>query len=422
MELISPAGSLKKLKYAIEFGADVVYCGIPDFSLRARVNDFNLKTLHQGIDFARSRNKKVYITLNIFPREKHFAKLAEHIKWLRTVKPDALVVSDPGVLVLIKKIWPKANIHLSTQANCINSESAKFWARQGVSRVILARETTLEEIKKIHKAAPKVELECFVHGAMCMSYSGRCLLSQFFTKRSANLGDCTQPCRWSYKMLREPQHDRVLLIEEDDSGSYIMNSKDLCLVEYLRDLAKAGISSFKIEGRSKSIYYVAGVTKVYRAAIDSLVETRHVSSLDKYYIKELKKYQNRGFTTGFLFGKEKCARLRGASAWQGQKTDASHETCEWEFCGEVVGGYEATNHSNVTNLRIIKVLVHNQIFVGDEIEFVPPVGKVFKQKITKIFDKDMKRIKEAHGGQKQEIYLEINKNVPEMTLLRRKIV
>ena len=192
-ELLAPAGNLKKLKFALNYGADAVYCGVPDFSLRVRINQFNMRTLKQGIEYAHARKKKVYVTVNIFAHEKHLKKLKAYILKLKELKPDALIVSDPGVIVVIKSVWKNAEIHLSTQANCTNSEAVKFWVKQGVKRIILGREVTLKEIKEIHKAVPKVELEVFVHGAMCMSYSGRCLLSKFFTNRSANLGDCTQP-------------------------------------------------------------------------------------------------------------------------------------------------------------------------------------------------------------------------------------
>ena len=324
MELIAPAGNLAKLETAFCFGADAVYCGIPDFSLRSRINEFNLAKLKQGIKFAHERGKKVYITLNIFSHNHHLSQVEKHIKLLKGLKPDGLIISDPGILGIVKKIWPTVKLHLSTQANCTNWQAAKFWHEQGISRIILAREVTLREIKEIHKRVPKVELECFVHGAMCMSYSGRCLLSKYYNDRSANLGDCTQPCRWKYE-AQSPKHktqiknqiqnsnencegmflrektrpDDLLTMEEDQHGSYIMNSKDLCLVDYLDKLKRVGITAFKIEGRAKSVYYVGNTVKVYRDAID---KTKMVKDREL----ELKKCQNRGFTTGFLFGKEKC--------------------------------------------------------------------------------------------------------------------
>ncbi|MEK7511480.1 MAG: U32 family peptidase C-terminal domain-containing protein [Patescibacteria group bacterium] len=444
MELIAPAGNLAKLETAFCFGADAVYCGIPDFSLRTRINEFNLKALKQGIKFAHERGKNVYVTLNIFSHNRHLSQIEKHVKLLKDLKPDGLIISDPGILSIVKKICPTVKLHLSTQANCTNWQSAKFWYEQGISRIILAREVTLNEIKEIHKRVPKVELECFVHGAMCMSYSGRCLLSKYYNDRSANLGDCTQPCRWGYEAqstkhktqikhqiqnsnenykgvyIREKTRpDDLLIIDEDAHGSYIMNSKDLCLVDYLEKLKRAGITAFKIEGRAKSVYYVGNTVKVYRDAID---KTKMIKDPEL----ELKKCQNRGFTTGFLFGKEKCE----------QKIEASHEKCDWEFCGQIVAdtvtvgtvGTVGTEQCSVPTVPtsvehdcLIRVRVHNQIFVGDEIEFVLPHEKNFKYRVEVIYDKNGKGINEAHGGQGEIVYLPVKKIIPKLTLLRRRL-
>jgi U32 family peptidase len=452
-ELLAPAGNLKKLKFALNYGADAVYCGVPAFSLRVRINQFDMRSLKQGIEYAHSLKKKVYVTVNIFAHQKHLKKLEAYILKLKQLKPDALIVSDSGVMVVIKKVWPKAEIHLSTQANCTNSEAVKFWVKQGVKRIILGREVTLKEIKEIHSAAPKVELECFVHGAMCMSYSGRCLLSKFFTDRSANLGDCTQPCRWEYKVKckntkmqkgettnRESQlfleeikrPDDLLQIEEDEHGSYIMNSKDLCLIEYLDKLEDAGVCSFKIEGRAKSVYYLGSVVNAYRQAIDSklppTLKLRRAGKTQnsKLSLKnELEKTQNRGFTSGFVFGKEKCEQL----------DDKSHEVVDWEFCGEVLAtnnlpsltssgkaGELATNTTNrLKKEYLITIKVHNQIFIGDKLEFVVKGEESFPYKVKKMYNEDMEELKEAHGGQDVDVYLEVKRELPEMTLVRRKI-
>jgi len=400
VELLAPAGNIKKLKYAFAYGADAVYCGIPDFSLRVRINQFNLRSLKQGIEYAHRLKKKVYVTANIFAHERHLKKLEAYIKKLKQLGPDALIVSDPGVIAIIKRIWPKCEIHLSTQANCTNSEAVKFWYKQGVKRIILAREVTLKEIKEIHKAAPKVELECFIHGAMCMSYSGRCLLSKFYTNRSANLGDCTQPCRWIYnlEMKEEKRPDLPIIAEQDMHGTYIMNSKDMCLVEYVQDLIKAGIVSLKIEGRAKSIYYLGNTVKVYNEAINQKQSNK---LKNKKFVAELMKSQNRGFTTGFLFGKDECEQL----------DDKSHEQVDWEFCGEVLGSKD----------KSVKIQVHNQIFIGDQIEFVVQHGKNVKHKVKQMYNENNEEIKEAHGGQGGEVYLPVKQELPEMTLMRRKI-
>jgi len=398
-ELLAPAGNLKKLKFALKYGADAVYCGVPDLSLRARINDFNLDSLKEGIDYAHGLKKKVYVTLNIFAHDRHLELAREHVKKLKVLGPDALILSDPGILQIIKEEWPEVELHLSTQANCTNWQSAKFWADQGVSRIILGREVTLEEIKKINEKLPKVELEVFVHGAMCMSYSGRCFLSKYYTDRSANLGDCTQPCRWQYKHFVEEvkRPGELLEIDEDMHGSYIMNSRDLCLIEHLKELKDAGVISFKVEGRAKSIYYLGNIMKSYREVIDN-IDT--ITDFTKYN-EELKKTQSRGFIKGFIFGSE------GAE----QKIDSTHELCDWEFCGEVIGYEEG----------FLKVRAHNQIFVGNELEFISPSGKNYELKVTEIFNAEKEPIEESHGGQAEYILIPFEKELPVMTLLRRKL-
>jgi len=409
-ELLAPAGNLDKLKTAFAFGADAVYCGIPEFSLRVRINQFDFAKLDEGIQYAHSLGKRVYVTVNIFAHNKHLLDLEDYILELKKIQPDALIISDPGILSMVKKIWPNVKIHLSTQANCTNWQSAKFWHEQGISRIVLGREVTLEEIHEIHEKVSEVELECFVHGAMCMSYSGRCLLSKFYNDRSANLGDCTQPCRWKYDVeLREEKRPELPLeIEEDQHGSYIMNSKDLCLVDSLEELKEAGVVSFKIEGRAKSAYYLGNTVKVYREIMDN--GTLNITQP----IEELKKSQNRGFTTGFIFGKDKVE----------QKTDKCHEECEWEFCGIVtdylpslLGSFGKAGGSGTD----VRIKVHNQIFVGDQIEFVVPGGENFEIKIEKMYDEDMNEVSEAHGGQGKSIIIPVKKDLPKYTLLRRKV-
>src|SRR3989339_837158 len=249
IELLAPAGDMDRLKYALAYGADAVYLGLPEFSLRAKTG-FDFSALKAGVAYAHKLKKKVYVTVNIFAHEKHIESLPEFLKQLVACRPDAIVLSDPGVLNLVKRYLPKTAIHLSTQANTLNSEAVKFWQKNGVKRIILGREASLEDIKRIHQAVPQMELEVFVHGAMCLSYSGRCYLSAEFSRRSANEGSCVQPCRWQYKMYAEEitRPGRLFEIEQDSQGMYFMNSKDLCLIDYLNDLIKAGVVSFKIEG------------------------------------------------------------------------------------------------------------------------------------------------------------------------------
>jgi len=445
-ELLAPAGNLKKLQYALAFGADAVYCGLPDFSLRYRVNNFDYESLAEGMKYTHEQGKKIYVTINIFPHKKQLELLKEHIEKLKKIKPDALIVSDPGILAYIKSVWPDIDLHLSTQANCTNWRAAKFWADQGIKRIILAREATLEDIREIHHNVPEVELETFVHGAMCMAYSGRCILSKWFTDRSANLGDCSQPCRWKFNLnsnhkyqitnnkpnrnsqnaeqienlfLEETQRPgQFFPIEEDDHGTYIMNSKDLCLIEHLQKLKQAGVTSFKIEGRAKSIYYLGNTIHAYRVAIDK-------PRTDKIKLQaELTKAPNRGFTTGFVFGEEKVEH----------RFDSSQAEQEWEFCGEVLQNFtktkrrgnsknkEFTKITDNIKTRVLKVLVHNSIKVGDVVELVVPLGSVETFKIKELYNDAGEKIEEAHGGQEQVIYIPNNVVFPEKTLLRRKIV
>ncbi|MDD4333058.1 MAG: U32 family peptidase C-terminal domain-containing protein [Patescibacteria group bacterium] len=430
IELLAPAGNLEKMKTAFAFGADAIYLGIPDFSLRVRINDFDLAGVKEAVKYAHELGKKVYVTINIFAHNKHLDKLPPYLKELKKIKVDALIISDPGVLVLAKKIWPACEIHLSTQANCTNWQAVKFWRKAGVKRIILGRETTLDEIKEIHRRAPEMELEYFVHGAMCMAYSGRCFLSKYFNDRSANLGDCTQPCRWPYgvesrsafakasadKKLKveskeyfiaeEKRFDQPLEIVEEEHGSYILNSKDLCLIKYLDKLVDAGVTSFKIEGRAKSVYYEAMVNGIYSHVTHNI---KHITKKDlDYFYNELdKKLVHRGYTTGFLLGGKADQELK-----------LSHQSSKWEFCGQVIS--HSTYH--IARNRIL-VKVHNTVKVGDEIEIVRPFYDIIKMRVEKLVDiKNNKEISEAHGGSGgQTVILEVGESVPEYSVLRRKV-
>ncbi len=411
LELLAPAGNFLKMETAFAYGADAVYLGIPDFSLRVRINDFDLAGVAKAVKYAHTREKKVYVTVNIFAHNNHLKKLPVYLKKLKSFKVDALIVSDPGIIALIKKVWPRAEIHLSTQANCTNLEAVKFWQKQGLKRIILGREVTLKEIKEIHRAVPKIELEYFVHGAMCMAYSGRCFLSKLLTNRSGNLGDCAQPCRWEYDvMLKTGGHDEELELVEEKHGTYLLNSRDLCLVKYLKELAEAGITSFKIEGRAKSVYYQATVCGIYRRVLNSILKKTPVaklkSELEYLYQELLTKLVHRGYTTGFLLGG------RGE-----QNINNSHEKSAWEFCGQVV----ATRDRNRLYFR-----VHNTLKAGDEIEIIRPNYDIIKMCPDELWDaKSGRVIKEAHGGGGSQVCaLEIPKTVgliPALTVIRRKI-
>lgn len=370
-ELLAPAGDLEKMKCAFLFGADAVYLGLPNFSLRAKTG-FDLKSLKVGVEYAHKLKKKVYVTINVFAHNSHLKKIPSHLSALKKINPDAVIVSDPGVLFLVKKYLPKTEIHLSTQANVLNYEAVRFWGKQGVKRIILGREASLADIKEISNQTSSVGLEAFVHGAMCMSYSGRCYLSAWLNDRSANEGLCTQPCRWQYKVYLEEglRPAQMIPIESDEQGTYILNSKDLCLVEYLDQLAAAGISSFKVEGRTKSIYYLAIVVRVYRQLLDgkmSLAEAK----------KELAKVDNRGYTTGFLLGTEGKNR---------EEFKTSKAQSDWEFVGEVI---------KVKGNEVF-IKVHNILPAG-KIELVTPIN-CYKLNIKSLRNSKGELFKKAHGG------------------------
>ena len=387
-ELLAPAGNLEKLKTAFLYGADAVYLGIPDFSLRVRINDFDFPKIIEGIKYAHDLGKKVYVTINIFAHQEHLKKLPAYLKQLKKAQPDALIVSDPGIIQIIKKNWPEAEIHLSTQANCTNAAAAQFWYENGVSRIVLGREVTLAEIKEIHRAVPKLELEYFIHGAMCMAYSGRCFLSKEIFNRSGNLGDCAQPCRFEYS-IKARNHEEEFELVKEDHGTYLLNSKDLCLIKYLKELKAAGVVSFKIEGRAKSVYYQALVCGIYRRALQAK-DQKELNFLEK----ELKtKLVNRGYTTGFLLNKK-----------AEQNNDCSHYLSDWEFCGQVIESKKGE----------IAIKVHNTIKIDDNLELILPAYDIIKIRPKHLFlAKDGKEVTEAHGGGgSQVVLLNLPKNCP----------
>ncbi|PIP27918.1 MAG: hypothetical protein COX29_03905 [Candidatus Moranbacteria bacterium CG23_combo_of_CG06-09_8_20_14_all_35_22] len=422
IELLAPAGSLEKMKYAFAYGADAVYFGVPDFSLRVRINKFSEQDILEAVEYAHKLGKKIYITLNIYAHNSHLEKIEKHLRFLKKIKIDGIIASDPGIINLVKKYLPKVDIHLSTQANATNFEAVKFWKSLGVKRIILAREVTLFEIEEIAKKVKGIELEYFVHGAMCMSYSGRCILSKWMNNKSANLGDCTQPCRWGFstnyelstnvrigkeeikKMTVVDSKKRYeVKLEEDQHGTYFFNSYDLNLISHLEELIKAGISSMKIEGRAKSVYYVAVVTRAYKKVLDAIVETHCNASVRKIILEQKKELDNlvhRGYSTGFLLGREPAHNFSG-KLFGGAV----------EFVGETRGAEG--------KLNIMKI--HNAVLKNDKIEAITPEKNILV-KIKKIFNDQKKEISEAHGGHKKLYYFEFDKVLPEGSLIRRKIV
>ena len=304
IELLAPAGNLDKLKTAILYGADAVYLGGQKFGLRSQSKNFSIEEMEEGVAFAHSHQAKVYVTLNIYAHQDDFEGLEAYLLDLARVKVDAVIVSDPGILMFVKETIPEMEVHMSTQANTTNAYAGQFWHKQGVQRIVTAREVTLDEIRSIHENLPEgMEIESFVHGAMCMAYSGRCLLSNFMTGRDANRGNCAQACRWSYRLVEEQRPGEYFPVEEDERGTYILNSKDLCLLPYLKEYIEAGVTSLKIEGRMKSQYYVATVVRAYRLAIDAYLKDPDGYQCKDEWMNELRKVSHRDFTTGFLFGK-----------------------------------------------------------------------------------------------------------------------
>lgn len=403
-ELLAPGGNLEKIKYALEFGADAVYAGVPDFSLRARVNGFDDRSILDAIDYVHSKKRKIYLTANIFAHNRHIEGLKKHLRIYKDHMPDAFIVSDIGVMETIRKAYPKVPIHVSTQANTTNAEAVRFWKRYGVSRIILARELSLEEIREIHKKVPSMELEYFVHGAMCMAYSGRCFLSAWQVPgRSSNLGDCAQNCRWQYSLVEEKRPGEYIPVEQDDLGTYLLNSKDLCLVEYLDELKDAGVTSFKIEGRAKSVAYLAQAVKSYRIALDLKRDDPKKKQKLRKIKKELTEIVNRGYTTGFLFGE--CRK-------NGQETKFSHNEEKYEFVGEVLEYDEKK--------KLIRIRVHNALYAKDRIQVMQPHGENYSCKVQAIYDdKTLEKLESAHGGQGREVYVKIS-GLPEIYGILRK--
>ncbi|AZR73619.1 peptidase U32 [Anoxybacter fermentans] len=377
-EVLAPAGNLEKLKVAVLYGADAVYLGGQAFNLREGADNFTIEEMKEGLEFAHKRGVKVYVTVNIIPHNRDFANLPTYLKQLADLGVDAVIVSDPGILTMVKEVIPGMEIHLSTQANAVNWRSVKFWHEQGVDRVILARELSLKEIKEIRKKVPEVGLEAFVHGAMCISYSGRCLLSNYMANRNANLGKCAQSCRWKYALVEEKRPGHYYPVFEDERGTYIFNSKDLCMIEYIPQLVQSGLDSFKIEGRMKSLHYVATVTYVYRQAVDRYVKDPENYEFDPIWLEELKKVSHRHYTTGFYFD---------PPGPEDHNYETSAYVRNYDFMGFVRDYLPETKEAVVE--------VRSKFFKGDRVEIFGPQTRVFTTELTYIKDEDDNEIEEA---------------------------
>ncbi len=403
IELLAPAGDLEKLKIAVLYGADAVYLGGTSFGLRAKAKNFDREQMKEGIDFAHSHGVKVYVTCNIFAHNDDLGELPDYLKQLEELGADAILVADPGVFALARETVPNMDIHISTQANNTNYNSALFWHKLGARRIVMARELSLKEIKGISDNIPQdIEIEAFVHGAMCISYSGRCLLSNYLSGRDANKGACSHPCRWQYYVVEKTRPNEYMPIAEDDKGTYIFNSKDLCMIEHIPELIDAGITSFKIEGRIKTCFYVGTVVRAYREAIDDyLKDPALYESKKEYYLQESAKASYRGFTTGFYYGKPSDKE---------QIYTTSSYIRTYDFIGMVL------DYDENTGFAVIEQ--RNKFVVGDEVEFLRHHGKIFSQKITEMYDAEGESITEAPHPQ-QIIRLKVDKPVEKWDMMRR---
>ena len=400
-ELLAPAGDMERLKIALAYGADAVYLGGKNFGLRAFADNFSPSELAEACQYAHFRSRKVYVTVNMFPHNAEMTLLPDYLTTLADIGCDAILVADPGVFRTARKVVPQLPVHISTQANTTNWQSTLFWQEQGASRIVLARELSLAEIREIRQNVA-AELECFVHGAMCVSYSGRCLMSAYMTGREANRGECAQPCRWRYALVEEKRPGQYFPVEEDEHGTYILNSRDLCLLEHLPELAAAGVESFKIEGRMKSVHYLATVVRVYREALDRMAADPATYAVSDIWRDELDKIASRGYTTGFF---------NGPPVADMQEYETVRVLPEWEYSG-LVRQWDAGRGMALVEQR-------NHMQLGDEIEIIRPNGTIFRQMLDELTDADGTPIERAPHPQ-QLLWLRLAEAVGDYSMIRRR--
>ena len=401
LELLSPAGDMEQLNMSVLYGADAVYLAGTSFGMRSFAGNFSPEALPKAVAFAHSHNVKVHVTVNTMPRNDEVARLPEYLEQLDDAGVDALIVADPGMFTLAREICPEIDIHVSTQANNTNYMTYQFWAKQGAKRVVAARELSLREIKEIKERIPEdLEVECFIHGAMCISYSGRCLLSNYFTGRDANQGACTHPCRWKYAVMEESRPGEYLPIEENERGTFIFNSKDLCMIEHIPEMVEAGIDSFKIEGRMKTALYVATVARTYRRAIDDYFEShqKYLDNMD-WYKAEISKCTYRQFTTGFYFGKPTD---------EAQIYDNNTYVNEFIYLG-IVEDVDADGAAHITQ--------RNKFCVGDRIEIMKPDGSNVKVEVLGMKTDDGENVESAPHPQ-QSLHVQLTEKPSPFDLLR----
>ena len=396
-ELLAPAGDLERLRYAINYGADAVYCGLPEFGMRSAPANFTPEQLRAGCEYAHGRNAKVYVACNAFARDEDLKDLPELLATIRTAGADALIVNDPGVIRVARKCVPDMPLHLSTQANTLNSEAALFWYEQGVKRIILARELSIKQIKAMRQRLPEdLELEMFVHGAMCVSYSGRCLLSNYMTGRDSNRGACAQPCRYQYALMEEKRPGEYFPVFEDEKGTYIMNSRDMCMIDHLDDLMAAGVDCLKIEGRAKSAYYAAIVTGAYRHCLDDVAAGR---PLDPVWRDEVEHISHRHYATGFFYGQP------------GQYYESARYLRDWQICAVV---------TNCDENGLATLSLRNKFAAGDIVEVVGPDTKPFTITVPVMRDSEGNGLAEPKTPQ-MVFTMQLPRPVPPMSFIRHAV-
>ena len=398
-ELLAPAGDREKLEMALLYGADAVYLGGPAYGLRSLSGNFSRDGLRAAVALTHERGKKAYVTVNVYPHNEELADLPGYLRYLAEIGADAVLVSDLGVFTVAREVVPALPVHISTQANTVNWAAAEAWRKLGAARVVLAREMSQEEIREVRRRT-SVALEIFVHGAMCISYSGRCLISSYLTGRDANRGSCAQPCRWRYHLVEEERPGQVFPVEEDDHGTYFFNSKDLCLLPHLPKVIESGVDSLKIEGRMKSVHYAASVVKAYRMALDSCL-SGGCCIVQPEWMEELEKVSHRAYTTGFFFGRTTEAdQIYGSSSYEQTS----------EFVG-LVRSYDPETHLAVIEQR-------NHMHLGEKIEFFQPRGTLFHQKLAEMWDENGRPIETAPHPQ-QIIRIRMAQAVEPYSILRR---
>ena len=405
IELLAPAGDLERLKTAFIYGADAVYIGGEIFGMRSAAKNFTIEEMAEGVEFAHARGKQVFVTLNIIPRNEEFEQLEMYLHELDRIGVDAVIVSDPGVFSVVKSTLPNMEIHISTQASTTNAEAATFWYNQGAKRVVMARELSFAEIKELRENSPEdMDIEAFIHGAMCMSYSGKCVISNYTTGRDANRGSCAQSCRWKYTLVEELENGEYEKVVDGVDAEFFFNTKDMCMIQYVPQIIESGIDSFKIEGRMKTAYYVATTVRAYRMAIDEYVKDPENWKFNPMWLEELKKGSHRHYSTGFYLGK---------TTTKDQNYESASYVRNYDFVGVVRALEEESG--------LVVVEQRNRMFVGDKVEIIGPYKETMYATILEMYNENGEPIESAPHA-KQIVKMKLDVPVEEHYMLRKPIV